>query len=151
MDNAIYWIGLGALLLVVELLTGSGFLLFFGASAFIVAVLPLVLPSITLSTQVIAFSVLAVLDALCWKLILKHRHSRNSDKPFLNKRAEQLIGQNFTLQSAIVHGKGRVSIGDTIWQVNCNEDLPIGTNVSVVGIEGAVLIVRNMVVLKSNK
>lgn len=145
MDNAMYWIGLGALLFVVELLTGSGFLLFFGASAFIVAVLPLVLPNIALTTQVIAFSVLAVLDALCWKLISKHRHSRKSDKPFLNKRAEQLIGQNFTLQSAIIHGAGRVSIGDTIWQVSCNEDLPIGTIVSVVGIEGAVLIVRHVV------
>ncbi|MEI6095872.1 MAG: NfeD family protein [Gammaproteobacteria bacterium] len=146
MDNAMYWIGLGALLFVVELLTGSGFLLFFGASAFIVAVLPLVLPNISLSTQVIAFSVLSVLDALCWKLILKHRRSRKSDKPFLNKRAEQLIGQNFTLQSAIIHGVGRVSIGDTIWQVSCNEDLSSGTIVSVVGIEGAVLIVRHVVV-----
>ncbi len=142
MDNALYWIGFGALLFLVELLTGSGFLLFFGVSAFIVAVLPLALPEIALSTQFIVFSVLAVLDALCWKLILKHRHSKKSDKPFLNKRAEQFVGQNFTLQSAITHGAGRVSIGDTIWQVRCNEDLPIGAIISVVGIEGAVLIVR---------
>ncbi|MEI6096177.1 MAG: NfeD family protein [Gammaproteobacteria bacterium] len=144
MDSAIYWIGLGALLFVVELLTGSGFLLFFGASAFIVAVLPLVLPGMALSTQLIVFSVLSVLDALCWKLILKHRRVRKSDRPFLNKRAEQFIGQNFTLQSAITHGAGRVSIGDTIWQVRCNEDLPIGAIISVVGIEGAVLIVRHI-------
>lgn len=144
MDNALYWIGFGALLFLVELLTGSGFLLFFGVSAFIVAVLPLALPEIALSTQFIVFSVLAVLDALCWKLILKHRHSKKSDKPFLNKRAEQFVGQNFTLQSAITHGAGRVSIGDTIWQVRCNEDLPIGAIISVVGIEGAVLIVRHI-------
>ncbi len=145
MDNAIYWIGFGALLFLVELLTGSGFLLFFGASAFIVAVLPLVLPGMALSTQLIVFSVLAVLDALCWKLILKHRVARKSDKPFLNKRAEQFVGQNFTLQSAITHGAGRISIGDTIWQVRCNEDLPIGAIVGVVGIEGAVLVVRHIV------
>ena len=144
MDNALYWIGFGALLFLVELLTGSGFLLFFGVSAFIVAVLPLALPEIALSTQFIVFSVLAVFDALCWKLILKHRHSKKSDKPFLNKRAEQFVGQNFTLQSAITHGAGRVSIGDAIWQVRCNEDLPIGAIISVVGIEGAVLIVRHI-------
>ena len=144
MDNALYWIGLGALLFLVELLTGSGFLLFFGASAFIVAVLPLVLPGIALSTQVIVFSVLAVLDALCWKLILKHRQSRKSDKPFLNKRAEQLVGQSFTLQSAITHGVGRISVGDSIWQVRCDEDLPIGAIISVVKIEGAVLVARHI-------
>lgn len=145
MDNTLYWIGLGALLFILELLTGSGFLLFFGASAFIVAVLPLVLPDTTLSTQIIVFSVLSVLDALCWKLILKHRRARQSDKPFLNKRAEQLIGKNYTLQSAITHGMGRISIGDTIWQVKCPEDLPIGAVISVVEIEGAVLVVRPVV------
>ncbi|OGV41218.1 MAG: hypothetical protein A3F46_09390 [Legionellales bacterium RIFCSPHIGHO2_12_FULL_42_9] len=146
MDNALYWIGLGALLFVVELLTGSGFLLFFGVSAFGVAALPFVFPNIALSTQLIVFSVLAVLDALCWKSILKTRRSQQSDKPFLNKRTEQLIGQNFTLQSAITHGMGRVSIRDSIWQIRCDEDLPIGAIVSVVGIEGTVLLVRHIVV-----
>lgn len=144
MDNAIYWVGLGALLFITELLTGSGFLLFFGASAFIVAVLPLVFPEIALSTQFIVFSLLSILDALCWKLILKYRRARKSDKPFLNKRTEQFIGKNFTLQSAITHGIGRVSVGDTIWQVRCNEDLPIGAIISVVGIEGAVLVVKHI-------
>lgn len=144
MDNEIYWIGLGALLFVVELLTGSGFLLFFGVSAFVVAILPLIFADISLNAQFVVFSVLTVLDALCWKLILKNRRSRKSDKPFLNKRAEQLIGQNFTLQSVITHGIGRISIGDSIWQVKCNEDLPIGATISVVAIEGTVLVVRHI-------
>jgi hypothetical protein len=87
---------------------------------------------------------LSILDALCWKLILKYRRARKSDKPFLNKRTEQFIGKNFTLQSAITHGIGRVSVGDTIWQVRCNEDLPIGAIISVVGIEGAVLVVKHI-------
>ena len=76
---------------------------------------------------------------------LKHRHSKKSDKPFLNKRAEQFVGQNFTLQSAITHVAGRISVGDTIWQIRCNEDLPIGAIFRVVVIEGAVLIVRHIV------
>lgn len=144
MDSAIYWMGFGALLFLVELVTGSGFLLFFAVSAVIVAGLPLIWTGMSFSVQLIVFSVLTVLDALCWKLILKHRRFRKSDKPFLNKRAEQFVGQNFTLQSAITHGAGRISIGDTIWQVRCNIDLPIGAIISVVGIEGAVLVVKHV-------
>ena len=143
MDNAIYWIGLGALLFLIEVLSGSGFLLFFGISAFAVAVLPLVFSDISLSVQLIIFSVLAVLDALFWKRILKNRRAQHSDKPFLNKKTEQFIGQTFVLQSPITRGTGSIKIGDSIWQVKCNEDLPVTEIVTVVGTEGAVLKVRH--------
>ncbi|PJD91613.1 MAG: hypothetical protein CK424_06190 [Legionella sp.] len=144
MDHALYWIGLGVLFFLIEIMTGSGFLLFFGVSACIVAALPLIFTSLSLSAQFIIFAVLAVLDALCWKIILKHRRTRISDKPFLNKRAEQFIGQQFTLQSALTHGTGRIIVGDTIWQVKCEEELPLGATVRVVGIEGTVLIVHSI-------
>ncbi len=145
MDNALYWVGLGALFFLVEMVTGSGFLLFFGASAFIVAVLPLIFPGIALSTQLIVFSILTVLDALCWKMILKYRRTQTSDKPLLNKKADQLIGQEVTLKSAITHGTGRISMGDTIWQIKCDEDLPMGATVRIVAMEGAVLVVQHAV------
>jgi inner membrane protein len=141
MNNAIYWIVLSALLLITELLSGSGFILCFGIAAFMVSILPLAFPVLSLSMQLIIFAVLAVLGALCWKFILEHRRSQTSDKSFLNKRVEQYIGQKFTLQSAITNGTGRISIGDTIWQVRCNKNLPIGASVIVVGVEGAVLLV----------
>ena len=144
MNHAIYWITLGGLLLVVELLSGSGFLLFFGISAWVVAILPWLVPMTDLNTQFVVFAILAVLTALCWKLIIQKRRFLNSDKPFLNKRANQLIGQQFTLHSAITQGTGRIKIGDSIWQVKCQSDLPVGASITVVRIEGAVLVVRPM-------
>ena len=61
--------------------------------------------------------------------------NESSDRPLLNRRAEQFIGQRYTLETAIVGGKGKVRIGDSPWLAE-GPDLPAGAEVEVVGVDG---------------
>ena len=56
----------------------------------------------------------------------------------LNRRAESYIGRLFTLDGAIVDGRGRLKVDDTVWLV-AGPDLPTGTRVRVTGAENTLL------------
>jgi membrane protein implicated in regulation of membrane protease activity len=52
-----------------------------------------------------------------------------------------MIGQRFVLVEAIVNGRGKARVGDGQWLVT-GPDLPAGSDVEVVGVDGALLKVR---------
>jgi regulator of protease activity HflC (stomatin/prohibitin superfamily)/membrane protein implicated in regulation of membrane protease activity len=64
-----------------------------------------------------------------------------SGDPNLNARASRLVGQTVTVESAIVNGKGRVRVGDGVWNAQ-GPDLPAGASVVVVGADGTCLSVE---------
>lgn len=56
----------------------------------------------------------------------------------LNSRADQLIGQTFTIEEAILNGRGKIKAGDAVW-IATGPDLAAGTHVRVHAIDGTVL------------
>ncbi|HAU5508766.1 TPA: NfeD family protein, partial [Cronobacter sakazakii] len=54
----------------------------------------------------------------------------------LNQRGQQLIGQRFTLTQALENGRGQITVGDSVWPVVASSDLPAGTVVEVVALDG---------------
>lgn len=61
-----------------------------------------------------------------------------SEDPDLNDRGAQVIGRSGILCEAIVAGRGKLKVGDTIWTV-AGRDLPKGTRVKITGSQGTVL------------
>jgi inner membrane protein len=61
-----------------------------------------------------------------------------TDQPDLNRRAAQLVGRVVALEEALVHGRGKACVGDTVWMVE-GPDAPAGAKMRIVGAEGAVL------------
>ena len=59
----------------------------------------------------------------------------------LNRRAEQMIGQRYVLIEPIVNGRGKARVGDGQWLVS-GPDLPLGSTVEVVAVDGTTLQVR---------
>ena len=98
------------------------------------------LPGVTLLWQVVAFVVLSVVAIQCYRRWGRPR-ARASDAPLLNRRGDQLLGRVVPLLQGIVSGQGRVSIDDASWQVQ-GPDLPAGTLVRVVAVQGTVLVVE---------
>ncbi len=137
----LWWI-LALLLIGAEVLLPGYFMLWIGLGAAATGLLMLVAPGLPVIAQAIAFVVLAFLScAVYWYAVrprLQHtdRHERR-----LNRRGEQNIGQRYVLAEAIVNGRGKARVGDSLWLVS-GPDLPVGSTVEVVAVDGNTLKVK---------
>lgn len=138
-------VGWGALALVLfaaEALAPGAFMLWIGIGAAAVFALVAVFADIPLLWQVVAFVLLSVVSIQCYRR-WGRSHARQSDAPLLNRRAEQLIGRVVVIDQDIVAGKGRAKIDDAFWVV-AGPDLPAGSRVRVVAVEGMTLKVQQV-------
>jgi len=131
-----HWWILGALLAAVEALAPGMFFIWFGAAAACVGIIVLVLPDLGWETQIILFAVLAAVAVVVGRRFV-HRGARSPD-PALNRRGEAYVGREFTLDAAIVNGRGSIRVDDSVWRA-AGPDLPAGRRVKVLAAEGAVL------------
>ncbi|WP_093533802.1 NfeD family protein [Stenotrophomonas rhizophila] len=136
-------VGWGALALVLfaaEALAPGAFMLWIGIGAAAVFMLVAVFADIPLLWQVVAFVLLSVVSIQCYRQWGRKR-ARESDAPLLNRRAEQLVGRVVALDQPIVAGIGRAKVDDAFWVV-AGPDLPAGTPVRVVAVDGMTLKVQ---------
>src|SRR5262249_33540905 len=84
-----------------------------------------------------AAGLMLIADALI-DFVWSRQAALATDQPDLNQRPAQLIGRVVPLEEAIVHGRGKARIGDTVWAVE-GRDARAGTQVRVVAAQGAVL------------
>lgn len=132
-----HWLSLGLLLLLFELLSGGGFLLWMGLAALATGIIVIVLPWLSIPIQLIIFAIAAIDASVIWWFYW-HKNQHVSDQPALNRRSEQYIGRILTLETEISNGRGKVKVGDTLWRV-LGEDMPAGTRVKVVDVDGVLL------------
>ena len=132
--EVVTWAAVALLLMAAETLVPGAFMLWLGFAAAAVFVLVLLVPGVPILAQVAVFIGLSFLSVQIYRTRFRGRE-RQSDRPTLNRRADQLIGHVVALDKAIVNGQGRVQIADAYWSV-IGPDLPAGTAVRVVGSEG---------------
>jgi membrane protein implicated in regulation of membrane protease activity len=134
------WGCLALLLVSAEVLVPGAFLLWLGVAAAAVFLLLLVVPGLPALAQVVAFLAFAVASIAAYRRFFRAADA-STDHPLLNRRAEQLVGRTFELESAIVDGRGRVKVQDAFWTVT-GPDLPVGARVRVVAADSMNLVVR---------
>jgi membrane protein implicated in regulation of membrane protease activity len=132
------WLIFGLILMALELLAPGIFLFWLGLAAFLVGVLSFVV-QLSWQTQLLIFAILAVAAVPLWRRMARPNPGANNS-PFLNKRADALVGRVCTLEKPIVDGFGRVRIDDTVWRV-AGPDAPAGSRVKFVQADGASLTV----------
>lgn len=138
----VFWLTLGGLLLAAEMLGGNGYLLWSGVAAVIVGLVVWLLP-LGWEWQGLMFALLTLLAAwLWWRWLAQRVREQKPADSQLNQRGQQLVGRRFTLDNALINGRGHMRVGDSSWMVSADTDLPAGTPVEVVAVEGIVLIVR---------
>lgn len=130
------WLILAGVLFVLELLAPGIFLIWFGIAAAIVGVISLTI-GIGWQGQLILFAVLAAVAVVVGRRYFRHTPD-DSDHPRLNERGEQLVGRSFVLVESIENGRGKVRVGDSLWNVD-GPDLPKGARVTVTGTDGSSL------------
>jgi membrane protein implicated in regulation of membrane protease activity len=130
------WFIAGGLLLVAEVLAPGVFMLWLGLAALLVGTISLYIDW-NWQEQFIAFAVFSVLAIPLWRR-LAARAGEKTDQPFLNRRAEALVGRIFTLEKPIVDGSGTIGIDDTVWRIT-GTDIPAGRRVKVTRVDGTAL------------
>jgi membrane protein implicated in regulation of membrane protease activity len=133
------WLIFGVILMALELVAPGVFLFWLGLAALLVGLLSFAIhPS--WQAQILMFAVFAAAAVPLWRRVARGSHAASKTNPFLNKRADALVGRVFTLEKPIIDGTGTVRIDDTIWRV-AGPDSPAGSRVRIVQADGASLTV----------
>ncbi|WP_311751376.1 NfeD family protein [Proteus columbae] len=141
---ALFWLCLGGLLLITEMLGTAGYLLWSGMAALCVSLITWILP-ISWPIQGILFAILTVISAVLWHLWLKRR-KLSKEAENLNQKTHQLIGVHAVLLSDTENGFSRVKLADGSWRVYSDTPLLAGDKVTVTAIDGITL---HVIALKS--
>jgi inner membrane protein len=133
------WLIFGFILMALELAAPGVFLFWLGLAALLVGLVSFVIDP-SWQTQLLMFAVFSAAAVPVWRRLARSDTSVSATNPFLNKRAEALVGRVFTLERPIIDGLGTVRIDDTIWRV-AGPDTPAGSRVRIVQASGANLTV----------
>ena len=131
---------LALLLFAAEAMAPGAFMLWLGFAAAVVFVGVLLVPGMPVLAQVAAFIVLSFVSIQVYRKLVPQE--RTAERPAAPEPArQQLVGHVAKLEQAIVNGRGRVQIADAFWVVE-GPDLPAGTPVRVVAVDGMTLKVQ---------
>lgn len=135
-----HWLILAAVFAGIEIVTPGFFFIWLGGGALVTGLIMLVVPGMGGAGQLVIFAALSAASVLAWyKFGRKFRVA--TDDATLNRRSESLIGRVGNLAEPIVNGRGKVKIGDTVWQAE-GADQPVGSRVKITGVRGTILLVE---------
>jgi membrane protein implicated in regulation of membrane protease activity len=138
--DVVSWAAVALLLFAAEAMAPGAFMLWMGFAATVVFVGVLLIDGVPVLAQVAAFILLSFISIQIYRRWFRGNEPQ-SDRPHLNQRANTLVGHVAPLDQAIVNGRGRVQIADAFWVVE-GADLPVGTPVRVVAVDGMTLKVQ---------
>jgi membrane protein implicated in regulation of membrane protease activity len=137
-----HWLTVAVVLIVIEMMIGTYFLLWVGFAAASTALIQWMF-GVSWQAQMIVFFILSLASIVAW-----HYYAKNNPEvdpmPNLNRRGHQHIGRTFNLSQAIVNGVGKINVNDSSWKVEAKEDLGQGEKVRVIDIVGTTLKVEKV-------
>jgi inner membrane protein len=131
-----WWVIAGVFLLI-ELMLPGVLLMWLGLAAAIIGVIE-IFADLSWQAEIALFAVLSVLLVLFVRPRVKFPQGEASN---LNQRMYDYVGRSYVLHDAIVNGRGKVKIDDTLWMVT-GTDRDKGEWVKVKSVEGTRLVVE---------
>ena len=133
-----HWLVIGVFFLALEVFAPGVILMWFGFGGLLTGFLLWLIPSISIEWQVLIFALFSGVSLLAWRMLGITSESIKTDQPYLNNRLQTYIGQKTVLIEAIENGNGLAKVGGSAWKVQ-GDDLPKGTQVQIVGLNGVFL------------
>ncbi len=140
-----YWWVFAALLLVIELSTGSTYFLWPAIAAVIVGLFSLSPVGAFWQMQLLLFAATTVgLSFFAPPYVKPWLQRSQADHQMLNDRGAQKIGRRASVDEDFVDGAGKVRLGDTLWLAESEdgENFAAGVSVVVTRVDGVKLFVR---------
>jgi membrane protein implicated in regulation of membrane protease activity len=141
-----HWVGLGIVLMTIEVAVGTFDLLWVSIGAFLTALFALIvpLPAGGWQGQMVFFGIMAIAFVISGRTLFKGLRQRTTTHPNLNDRLASMVGQHGEAATSFDGGEGKVKVGDTVWLAKQADETVIveGDQVVVSGAEGTTLKVR---------
>jgi membrane protein implicated in regulation of membrane protease activity len=114
-----------------------------GIAAGAVGVLLYFFPALGFPSQIVLFSVMAVISTVLWKRLAPESWTSAEPHPTLNRRTAQYEGRRARVAANFTGGRGAVQVDDTRWSAKTDDgsDPEIGESVTIIGSDGTVLLV----------
>ena len=139
--NHWHWLAFGLALLALELVGTGGYFLWIGISAMLVGALLGALP-IGWQMQWLSFASFSLITTwLWWRRQLSNDKQSDAGRE-LNQREKQLVGQTVFLTEEVKRGNCRIKVGDSSWSARASQDIPSGTEIKIVALDGIILIIQ---------
>ncbi len=137
--NGLKWMGLGVVLVIAEILTGTTYILWPAIAALLVGGLAFLIPLFSWQMQFLLFFLISGV-----LLIVGHKFVRPQMKggevSDLNDRATAMVGMRVRAIADFELGQGRVQVGDTQWRARVRDGNPkAGAELQVKSVEGTTL------------
>lgn len=137
------WLILGFILLTLELIIPGVFIMWWGFSAIILAILIALLPDLSQAIQMSIFAILALVFSLIWWKYQHHKDKQDDKATVLNSREHSMIGTQGLIVETLENGIARGKFGDTTWRV-MGIGLNVGDKVQVQKVDGITLSVSKV-------
>lgn len=141
-----HWLVLGVVLIVAEIFIPSFTILWFGLGALVVGVAALMV-EMSLSLQVLLWSIFSVLFTVLWFKLVKPRMVDSSNSQMAREAAIGESGQVIKLPAGDTRGKLRFStpiLGEDEWEFSCDAEVALGDRLHIQEISDSVLIVAKL-------
>jgi len=132
------WLIFSVIFFIFETFIPGVYFIWFGVAAALVGVIALSV-DITWQWQFVLFGSIALLSVLVVRQYAHLQFAAANDSQ-LNERGNSYVGRVVEIEDAIVGGRGRARVADSIWSVE-GPDMPAGSKAKVLGSKGTVLIV----------
>ena len=138
-----HWFALGGVLLILEILTPTFYLMWPGIAALVVGLVKLAIPDLPWQMALTIFGVMSVVATIVWQSLYKRgRESDNAGD--INQRTRRYVGRRAVVAEGFRGGRGPILLDDTRWQAisEGGGDLGAGSAVEITGSDGVTLRVR---------
>jgi membrane protein implicated in regulation of membrane protease activity len=92
--------------------------------------------------QWLAFATFSLVTTWLWWRKQWSKDRKGDQSRDLNQKHKQLIGNIVTLEEDFKVGMNRLRIADSTWSAESEHDLPAGTRVEIVAVEGIILKIK---------
>lgn len=127
------WLAFAAILLAIEVATGSGWLLWAAAAAGVTGLLTLLGVPLGLPGEIAVFAVLTLAATLVSRRFFKPEPEHEAD---INDQVTRLVGRSGEVARDFLRGEGRVFVDGAEWSAEAEGEavLTAGARVRVVGV-----------------
>ena len=136
------WWAISGLILIAEVLTGTSYLLWPAAAAFLTGFVAMEMFGISWPIQLAVFALLTIPLLWAGDRWVRPALKLGADSG-LNDRSSRMIGERVTVVANFVSGRGRVRYGDTEWAAESEDgsDASSGQTCTVKAVKGVVLVI----------